>query len=90
MKDSPRRFMERGGYMDIVGRDHVFDVRESPMDKIYPKLDSTMCKNCQLRIFSQCKSALPDGTPREAPAEAAAAAATEAPREVLTLTPSPH
>jgi sulfate permease, SulP family len=87
MKDSARHFLERGGYLDIIGRDHVFDVRESPMDKIYPKLDSTMCKNCQLRIFNQCKSALPDGTPRDAPA---AVAAAEAPREVLTLTPSPH
>jgi SulP family sulfate permease len=84
MKDSARHFLERGGYMDIIGRDHVFDVRESPMDKIYPKLDSSICKNCQLRIFNQCKSALPDGTPRDAPA-----ATGEAPREVLTLTPSP-
>ncbi len=90
MKDSARRFLERGGYMDVIGRDHVFDVRESPMDKIYPKLDTNVCKNCTLRIFNQCKNALPDGTPRD---DANAATATnttpqaEPPREVLTLTP---
>jgi SulP family sulfate permease len=88
MKDSARRFLERGGYMDIIGRDHVFDVRESPMDKIYPKLDPSVCKTCQLRIFSQCKNALPDGTPRATEQNAPPAAPPEeAPREVLTLTP---
>ncbi len=85
MKDSARRFLERGGYMDVIGRENVFDVRESPMDKIYPKLDSSVCKTCQLRIFNQCKNALPDGTPRETPQ---AASPDEPPREVLTLTPS--
>ena len=61
MKDSARNFMERGGYLDIIGRENVFDVRDIPMDAIYPKLDSTICETCQLRIFSQCKNALPNG-----------------------------
>jgi SulP family sulfate permease len=84
MKDSARNFLERGGYMDIIGRENVFDVRDAPMDKIYPKLDVNTCKNCQLRIFSQCKNALPDGTPRASPQ----AEPQDPPREVLTLTPS--
>ena len=83
MKDSARNFLQRGGYMDIIGRENVFDVRDAPMDKIYPKLDNNVCKNCQLRIFSQCKNALPDGTPRASPQ----AESQEPPREVLTLTP---
>jgi sulfate permease, SulP family len=85
MKDSARHFLERGGYMDIIGRENVFDVRDAPMDKIYPRLDTSVCKNCQLRIFSQCKNVLPDGTPRE-PSQPAPR--DEPPREVLTLTPS--
>ncbi len=75
MKDSTRHFLERGGYMDIIGRENVFDIREAPMDAIYPKLDVAICQSCQLRIFNQCKSILPNGTPREQS------------REVLTLTP---
>jgi len=82
MKDSARHFLERGGYMDVIGRENVFDVRDLPMDAIYPKLDVTMCRNCQLRIFSQCKTMLPNGEPREA-------ARSEPKQEVLTLTPSP-
>ena len=81
MKDSARHFLERGGYLDTIGREHVFDVRDIPMDIIYPKLDTTICQTCQLRIFNQCKTVLPDGTPREAP--------RHPPPEVLTLTPSP-
>ncbi len=80
MKDSARQFLERGGYLERIGRAHVFEVRDTPMDAIYPKLDTAICRTCQLRIFSQCKNALPDGKPREEPR-------SEPPREVLTLTP---
>ena len=81
MKDSARHFLERGGYLDEIGRENVFDVREKPMDAIYPKLDSTICQTCQLRIFSQCQNALPDGKPR-------VETRTEPRQDVLTLTPS--
>ena len=65
MKDRARNFLERGGYMDEIGRENVFDVRDLPMDTIYPKLDVSICKNCQLRIFSQCKNFLPNGEARQ-------------------------
>ena len=77
LKDSARDFLERGGYMDIIDRKNVFSVREVPMDAIYPKLNNDMCRNCQLRIFSQCKEVLPNGEPR-----------TDLRQEVLSLTPS--
>ncbi len=80
MKDSARHFLERGGHMDEIGRGNVFDVRDAPMDVIYPKLDATICQTCQLRIFKQCKNTLPNGEPRPE-------AKVEPPREVLTLTP---
>jgi len=81
MKDSTRHFLDRGGYLDEIGRENVFDVRDTPMDVIYPKLDVTICQTCQLRIFSQCKNALPNGEPRKD--------AEVGPRpDVLTLTPS--
>lgn len=86
MKDSARHFLERGGYLDIIGRGNVFDVRDIPMDIIYPKLDVSMCKTCQLRIFNQCKNALPNGEPRD---EHRDTAQSDPKQEVLTLTPSP-
>ncbi len=86
MKDSARQFLEHGGYMDLIGRDNVFDVRDAPMDRIYPKLDPAICAGCALRIFNQCKARLPDGTLREQPA---ASPVSEPKQEVLTLTPPP-
>jgi len=80
MKDSARNFLERGGYLDLIGRENVFDVRDLPMDTIYPRLDVTMCRNCQLRIFNQCKQVLPNGEVRHD--------ARAPQQDVLTLTPS--
>jgi SulP family sulfate permease len=67
MKDSARHFLERGSYLDVIGRANVFDVRNPPMDSIYPKLDATICRTCQLRIFRQCKIMLPNGEARSDP-----------------------
>jgi SulP family sulfate permease len=85
MKDSARNFLIRGGYMNVIGHENVFDVRDLPMDAIYPKLDTSMCRNCQLRVFNQCKDKLPNGELRVEPREAAR---SEPKQEVLTLTPS--
>jgi len=84
MKDSARHFLERGGYLDLIGRKNVFDVRDLPMDTIYPKLDVETCRNCQLRIFNQCKNVLPNGEPRPLPRSDP----RNEPPPVLTLTPS--
>ena len=83
MKDSARHFLERGGYMAEIHRENVFDVRDTSMDVIYPKLDTAICRNCTARIFNQCKTTLPDGTPREAPL----GKPTEPPQEPFVLTP---
>lgn len=77
MKDLVRDFLRRGGYVDHIGASNIFDVRDEPMRAIYPKLDVTICKNCQLRIFKQCKTSLPNGEPRDLSEQ-----------EIFTLTPS--
>ena len=33
-------------------------------DAIYARLDSSRCRVCEAQIFSECKVALPDRTPR--------------------------
>jgi SulP family sulfate permease len=64
MKDATRNFLERGGYMNDIGRENVFAVKQRPIDAIYPKLDIGICQTCQRRIFAQCKNLLPNGQPR--------------------------
>jgi SulP family sulfate permease len=67
MKDSARQYLERDGRMEVIGRENVFDVRDIPMDRIYPLLDNDICRNCNLRVFNQCKDKLPDGSTRGVP-----------------------
>jgi SulP family sulfate permease len=63
LKDAPRELLERGGYLDIIGRENVFPVKTRAIAKIYPRLDPEICRNCRVRIFRECNVALPNGEP---------------------------
>jgi len=67
LKDEVIRLLNRGGYIDDIGRDHVYPVKVRAIGAIYPKLDATVCRDCKLRIFRECRDRLPDGTPRTDP-----------------------
>ena len=41
---------------------HLRD-KSHPIDAIYPRLDSEICRTCTARIFPQCHVALPNGEP---------------------------
>jgi SulP family sulfate permease len=73
LKDVTSGLLERGKYLDKIGRENVFAVRQRPIAAIYPKLDPIICQNCPHRIFADCKHVLPNGQPRvssEIPASA--------------------
>ena len=53
--------LERSGHLDEIGRDKLFDIGESVIDAIYPRLDTEICRRCPARVFSQCQSVLPNG-----------------------------
>ena len=67
--------LERGGYLDAIGRDHVFASKDRALAVIYRKLDAAKCAACTARIFNECQATLPDGSLRDKP------------RPELTLTP---
>jgi SulP family sulfate permease len=69
--------LERGGYLDAIGRDRVFTTKDDALASIYPKLDATRCAACAARIFEECEPTLPDGSVRDKP------------RPELTLVPDP-
>lgn len=64
IKDEVVRLLKRGGYLDDIGGDSFFQVKRNVIAEIYPKLDNATCRECRLRIFRECRNALPDGTPR--------------------------
>jgi len=67
--------LERGGYLDAIGRERVFVTKNQALAAIYRKLDAAKCAACTARIFTECQVTLPDGSLRDQP------------RPELTLTP---
>lgn len=64
LQDEVRDLLTRGDYLNEIGEDHIFPTKSHPIDSIYPKLDSEICRNCTARIFPQCHVRLPNGEPR--------------------------
>jgi sulfate permease, SulP family len=64
LKPAVRDLLKRGGYLDAIGRDCVFATKDEAIRAIYARLDSARCRTCAARIFAECQSVLPDGTPR--------------------------
>ncbi|MCP4431837.1 MAG: SulP family inorganic anion transporter [Gammaproteobacteria bacterium] len=56
LKDSASRVMEKGGYIDEIGRGNIFDSKIDAISGIFDKLDKNICANCTNRIFNECKS----------------------------------
>jgi SulP family sulfate permease len=57
--------LERGGYIELIGRDHVFATKDQAIAVIYRRLDAAKCAACLARIFNECHVTLPDGSLRE-------------------------
>jgi hypothetical protein len=43
----------------------VFEAKDDAIRAIYARLDSSRCRSCAARIFTECESTLPDGSRRE-------------------------
>ena len=64
LKPAVMGMLERGGYLDRLGRDKVFTTKQVAVEAIYSRLDSAICRSCPARIFVECQTLLPDGTAR--------------------------
>ena len=64
LKPAVMGMLERGGYLDRLGRDKVFTTKHAAIEAIYSRLDSAICRSCPARIFVECRTLLPDGTAR--------------------------
>lgn len=53
MKKSVREYMDKG-YTDKIGQAQFFFHKEEAITAIYDKLDISICKSCEVRIFKEC------------------------------------
>lgn len=56
--------LKRSGQVDVVGEDQIFKHKGDAIAAIYSRLDPDICRACTARVFRECHTALPDGTPR--------------------------
>jgi SulP family sulfate permease len=61
LRQPTRDMLERGGFLDEIGRDNVFASKDEAISKVFPRLDKVVCRHCSARIFLECK-ALPPPT----------------------------
>ena len=64
VKDSVCSTLKKGPYIANIGNENIFPTKSRPIEAIYPRLNSEICRNCTARIFPECQTQLPDGTPR--------------------------
>lgn len=55
MKDEPLEMLKRCGAYDSIGAENFFRLGEDVIGKIFPRLDSSICSGCKVRIFKPCK-----------------------------------
>ena len=53
-KESVMQLLERGGYMDDIGRQNVFFSKTTALRTVYRYLDYDICRSCTLRVFVEC------------------------------------
>ena len=56
LKPSVLSFLERGGYLDEIGRDFVFDSKGTGLAAVIQRLDHSKCQSCTARLFSECEA----------------------------------
>lgn len=46
--------LERGGYVDIIGKEHIFASQKEAIAKIIAGVDEIICRSCKKHIFKEC------------------------------------
>jgi sulfate permease, SulP family len=46
--------LERGGYLDEIGRENIFYSKTTALRTIYRKFDYSVCANCGRKVFVEC------------------------------------
>jgi SulP family sulfate permease len=64
LKPSVHSALERGGFLDEIGRDRVWPTKADAIRALYKRFDVPVCEACTARIFTECHIALPNGMPR--------------------------
>jgi len=46
--------IEKGGYLDEIGAENIFESKDEALAEIFTRLDREICSRCDKRIFLEC------------------------------------
>lgn len=54
VKEGPRATLEKGGYIDGIGKENIFWSKTDALRTLYRNLDYDICRACGLSVFVEC------------------------------------
>ncbi|MBF0153626.1 MAG: SulP family inorganic anion transporter [Magnetococcales bacterium] len=54
IKKSPRSFLKKGGYIDKIGEENLFNSKSEALRKVIAKIDKKICATCPYNVFVEC------------------------------------
>ncbi|GAB1231986.1 SulP family inorganic anion transporter [Ferrigenium sp. UT5] len=63
-KEDIYQFLRKSNKLDDIGEANFFPTMANWVKPVYDELDTEICRNCTVRIFSECHVNLPSGEPR--------------------------
>ncbi|MFH2045544.1 MAG: SulP family inorganic anion transporter [Pseudomonadota bacterium] len=55
LKQNARNFLKRGGYLDSIGADHIFESETEAIKTILSNIDNPECRKCKSPLFKECE-----------------------------------
>lgn len=56
VKPGVRELLDKGGFLNSIGRENIFQTKAMAIRNIYKQLDDERCRRCSARIFKECPS----------------------------------
>lgn len=56
LKQNAMDFLKRGGYLDSIGADHIFESETKAVKAILSNIDNPECRKCQSPLYKECKN----------------------------------
>ena len=79
LKDEPKRILSRGGYLNDIGTEHLYETKGEAIADMFKVMDKEICRRCEARIFNECRSLPKVGDARSEPVERTAVSAGSPP-----------
>ncbi len=54
VKDTAHAILAKGGYLDDIGEENLFQTKGMAIHHAFEKLDRNICANCTKRVFEEC------------------------------------